>query len=201
MTVANFLFWSMTFEALPHLNESFLSFWDEYRLKGLPLKNRTSKFQDCQGQISQVLGFALSSLYVSNIFGDALKPKIESMAKKLVSVFNESMNSVSWMDDGTKKNASKKINTFWYTIGYPRELSNETAMNSYLSVFNFTDSFYENKKQVLATKYSDLDKLITPRETFALDTITNKAYYRGILHASFLAAGYIKGYYIEENAE
>ncbi|CAM1319034.1 Uncharacterised protein PB.6800, partial [Pycnogonum litorale] len=203
-TVANFLFWSMTFEALPHLNESFLSLWDEYRLKGLNLKNRTSKFQDCQGQISQVLGFALSSLYVSNIFSDALKSKIESMKTKLFSVFNESMYNVSWMDDGTKKNASKKIKDMRFFIGYVNEFANETAMNIYLSMFNFTDSFYENKKQVLASKYikyMDLEKPMTPRETVALHTTTLNAFYQEMSNAAFVSAGVIHGNYIAENAE
>ncbi len=69
--------------------------------------------------VTNVLGEALGQLYVSRHFPPEHKAKMQELVDDLLAAYGESIRSLDWMGEDTKKKALDKLATFNPKIGYP----------------------------------------------------------------------------------
>ncbi|CAM1330637.1 ECE2 (predicted) [Pycnogonum litorale] len=129
------------------------------------------------------------------------------MSKTMINVFNETLASLSWMDDKTRKNAFKKLNSFIYTMGYRSGILNKTVMTKFLASFKFTDNPYENRKQLLVSEFMEfadyLGKPIDRRIFRIYGSVAHKidAYYHPVLNTAIVTAGLVNAFYSLRNPQ
>ena len=104
---------------------------------------------------------AASSLYVRTYLTDSQRNLVKTMFDSVMDVFKDSLQQVSWMDEGTKEEALKKANEMTAMIGYYDELKNSTKMNALFQDLQIVpDQYFENtlaiRKFWVARKFQEV---------------------------------------------
>lgn len=86
-------------------------------LRGIP--QNSPRWKRGIGIVEGTLGFSLGKLYVEEYFPQANKIKMQALVKNLITEYNQSINSLDWMDAHTKLEAKKKLDTMMLKIAYP----------------------------------------------------------------------------------
>lgn len=71
--------------------------------------------------VQMFLSEELGELYVSRYFSPETKAEIEQMADMLIGVFKNRIRRLEWMEETTKQEAEKKLDSIEVLIGYPDE--------------------------------------------------------------------------------
>ena len=69
--------------------------------------------------VKTVLNDFCSQVYVENCFDKESKIEVENMVKQVLDVYRERIIKLDWMQDATKVEAVKKINSMTVKVGYP----------------------------------------------------------------------------------
>lgn len=89
------------------------------------------RWRECVAVTSYYMPIAVSALYVRQHFrGDSKTVAIE-MFKKIRKEFKSLLETVSWMDDGTRAAALCKLDKFSSHIGHPRELLDDQKLTEF----------------------------------------------------------------------
>ena len=67
------------------------------------------------------IGQLVSQLYVKDNFPPESKERVEQLVERLLVEMGNSIDTIDWMSDETKKHAREKLAGFGYKIGYPDE--------------------------------------------------------------------------------
>jgi putative endopeptidase len=67
------------------------------------------------------MGELLGKIYVSKYFPPEAKARMEGLVKNLLAAYEESIKSLDWMSEDTKKQALVKLSKFTTKIGYPNK--------------------------------------------------------------------------------
>ena len=60
-------------------------------------------------------------IYTERYFPEESKKDMEKMVSMLMDTFNERIQRLEWMEDATKREALKKLDSLTVLIGYPDE--------------------------------------------------------------------------------
>lgn len=71
--------------------------------------------------VQSLLSDELGQLYVAKYFPPESKAEIETMASQMIDAFKTRINRLGWMDETTKQEALKKLDSITVLIGYPDE--------------------------------------------------------------------------------
>ncbi len=74
------------------------------------------------------LGDAVGQLYVKDYFPASSKADIQAMVNNIKAAFDHRVANLSWMDDATKKEARRKIETMRVGVGYPESWRDYAAL-------------------------------------------------------------------------
>jgi len=74
------------------------------------------------------MGEALGQLYVERHFPPAAKDRMEAMIANLIEAYRQSITTLEWMTEPTRKEALEKLSKFSAKIGYPNEWRDYSAL-------------------------------------------------------------------------
>jgi putative endopeptidase len=113
-------------EALPGAIDAANFEFFKHTLNGTPQQRPRDK--RAIANVNDWLGDAMGQLYVKDYFPASSKSDIQTMVKNILAAFDKRVAGLTWMTDGTKAEARKKIGTMRVGIGYPETWRNYSAL-------------------------------------------------------------------------
>ncbi|KAL1469245.1 hypothetical protein MTO96_004955 [Rhipicephalus appendiculatus] len=86
------------------------------------------RWQRCVDEVNYGMPEVVGKLYVQSKFSREAKHEVQDLARRLMTVFNESLQTFKWMDETTRDAAETKLAQMATKIGYPDWLFNETYL-------------------------------------------------------------------------
>lgn len=147
--------------------------------------------------VMQILPDYLGKLYVKNYFSEDSKKDITDMCERFVSVYKEKIDNLTWMGEGTKKQAIKKLDTMKINVGYSDSWNTLYDDIDFISPDVENSAFLNccmlskvNKAESIKTQNDPIDKSKMPVpvytvNAFYLPTENSIVFPAGILQAPF----------------
>lgn len=115
--------------------------------------------------VQNYLSDELGKLYTDRYFPSESKAEIEKMVKMIIDTFKDRVNRLEWMEESTKKEALKKLDSITVLIGYPDEwILNKAKINS----AEEGGSYFKNVAASEAAKWKrqveELEQPVNPRK-------------------------------------
>ena len=115
--------------AAPYLSSGFVSTnFDFYgtTLSGTP--QNKERWKRGVAVVEAALGEAVGQIYVDRHFPAGHKARMETLVSNLIEAYRESISSLAWMGEDTKKEALKKLDAFRPKIGFPEKWIDYSAV-------------------------------------------------------------------------
>ena len=151
-------------------------------------------------QVQGSMGEALGKMYCERFFPASSKEKMAKLVKNLQTALGERIDAQKWMGEETKKNAHKKLSTFYVKIGYPDKWKDYSQLQ-----IDPSKSFYEN---VLACHQWAHDRHIeekagkpVDREEWFMTPQTVNAYYNPTTNEICFPAGILQYPFFDPKAD
>jgi putative endopeptidase len=114
-----YLRWKVADAAAPSLSSTFVS--EDFRFASTlsGTKEMLSRDKRCARAADNGLRDALGQAYVAQYFTPATKQRALDMVRNLEAVFHDRLQTLGWMSDTTKTQATAKLAAFTNKIGYP----------------------------------------------------------------------------------
>jgi len=77
----------------------------------------------CMNYINNGLGWLVSRFFIEGFFSAHDKQLSDQIIADLRHVYAEKFRTLTWMDDGTKKKATEKVEKMSQKVGYPTDVS------------------------------------------------------------------------------
>jgi putative endopeptidase len=123
----------------------------EFQSAVLGLKEQPPEWRRCTIAVDHYLGEALGQVYVAQVFPPESKARALKMVKDIESAMGRDIDSVSWMQPATRKEAHLKLAAVMEKIGYPDKWIDYSTLSvsrdSYLSNVERATTF-ELKRQL-----------------------------------------------------
>jgi putative endopeptidase len=147
------------------------------------------RWKRCVESTDALLGEALGKKYTDKYFPPEAKARMQELVRNLLAAMKDDINSISWMEEETKKKALEKLATFNPKIGYPDK------WKDYSSVTISRDSFLPNV--VAGAKFNVEDDRSTigkpvDRGRWGMTPPTSNAYYNPQLNEIVFPAGILQ---------
>ncbi len=170
-----YLKWKLLSDTAPYLSKSYVdeSFaFNDTVLRGIP-QNR-ARWKRGVEFVEQSMGEALGRLYVARHFPPENKARMEALVGNLLAAYRQSIATLDWMSDDTRKEAQAKLARFTPKIGYPK------GWRDYGALVVAKDDLVGNRMRAQAFEYRrNLAKLGQPidRDEWGMTPQTVNAYY------------------------
>lgn len=145
-----------------------------------------------------MLGDALGQLYVAKYFPPEAKKKADELVSNLLSVYDERIQQLDWMSEGTKKLALEKLHTIVRKIGYPDK------WKDYKGLSITRDNFFQNVVNAsLWMNNFQLNKIGQPvdRTEWGMTPPTVNAYYNPSMNEIVFPAGILQPPFFNAQAD
>uniref|UniRef100_A0A224Y3M3 Gluzincin n=1 Tax=Rhipicephalus zambeziensis TaxID=60191 RepID=A0A224Y3M3_9ACAR len=86
------------------------------------------RWERCINSVKATMPSVIGHLYVKNKFSEEAKQEVEDLARRLMSVFNETLQTIKWMDNATRDIAEEKLRKMEARIGYSDKIVNMTYL-------------------------------------------------------------------------
>lgn len=93
--------------------------FDQRVLRGVP--ENQPRWKRGVTVVDRLMGFALGHLYVDRYFPPANKAHAEALIANLMAAYAESLSTLDWMGDDTRREALAKLRAIGPKIGYPEK--------------------------------------------------------------------------------
>jgi predicted metalloendopeptidase len=93
--------------------------FNQHTLRGVP--ENQPRWKRGVTVVDTLMGFALGHLYVDRYFPPASKAHAEALIANLMAVYTESLATLDWMGDDTRREALAKLKAIRPKIGYPEK--------------------------------------------------------------------------------
>ncbi|XP_069802980.1 endothelin-converting enzyme 1 isoform X1 [Dendropsophus ebraccatus] len=108
-------------------------------------KTCTPRWKFCIADTDNNLGFALGAMFVKSTFANSSKIRAVQMIKGIRKAFEESLETLSWMDEETRKAAKEKAEAIYDMIGYPNFIMDPKELDKVFNDYEVTsDLYFEN---------------------------------------------------------
>ena len=135
------------------------------------------------------IGHLVSQLYVAENFPPEAKDRMEHLVENLLEAMQDSIESLTWMSEETKRRALEKLSGFGYKIGYPDE------WRDYTGLVIDADSWFDNRRASARFEFTRqmnmLGKLVDPHEWSMAPHVVN-AYYHPLRNEIVFPAGILQ---------
>ncbi|MCP1414183.1 M13-type metalloendopeptidase [Paenarthrobacter sp. A20] len=115
--------------AAPYLSSEFVDTnFDFYgtKLSGTP--QNKERWKRGVAVVEAALGEAVGQIYVERHFPAGHKARMETLVANLIEAYRESISSLDWMGEETKKEALRKLEAFRPKIGFPEKWIDYSAV-------------------------------------------------------------------------
>ncbi len=183
----DWLAWQVVHAHAPYLSAAFVEEnFDFYgrTLSGVP--EMRERWKRGVSLVEEALGEAVGQLYVERHFPPRSKERMVELVDNLIEAFRQSLSSVPWMGDDTRREALAKLGQFTPKIGYPERWRDYGALEV------SADDLLGNVRRAVAFEIDrNLAKLGGPvdRDEWFMTPQTVNAYYNpGLNEIVFPAA-------------
>ena len=114
-----YLRWQLVRSAAPALGAEWRDQTFAFQSALLGQKQQPPDWRRCATNTDQYLGEALGKVYVSQVFPPASKARAQKMVKDIEAAMGRDIDTVSWMQPATKREAHLKLAAVVDKIGYP----------------------------------------------------------------------------------
>lgn len=115
--------------AAPYLSSEFVDTNFEFygtTLSGTP--QNKERWKRGVAVVEAALGEAVGQIYVERHFPPGHKARMETLVANLIEAYRDSISSLAWMGEETKKEALKKLEAFRPKIGFPEKWIDYSAV-------------------------------------------------------------------------
>lgn len=112
--------WQVLSAYAPFLSQRFVDAdfaFNNVTLRGIPTNQ--PRWKRGIGRVEEAMSEALGQLYVEKYFPPEYKVRMQNLVSNLVVAYKQSIETLSWMSEETKKEALAKLAKFTPKIGYP----------------------------------------------------------------------------------
>jgi putative endopeptidase len=193
-----YLRWKIVDAAAPSLSSSFVN--EDFRfgstLSGA--KEQLPRERRCARATDAGLRDALGQAYVAQYFTPTAKQRALDMVRNLESVFHDRLQTLGWMSDTTKVQATGKLAAFTNKIGYPDK------WRDYSTLTIKPGPFLDN--QIAVRQYErrrELSRIGQPvdRAEWGMTPPTVNAYYNPSMNEIVFPAGIMQPPFFDPNAD
>ncbi|KAK9391953.1 endothelin-converting enzyme 1 [Crotalus adamanteus] len=125
--------------AVPGSGEKFLEVMYGSKKTCLP------RWKYCISDTDNSLGFVLGAMFVKATFAEDSRAVAEEMILEIKRALEESLASLVWMDDETKRSAREKADAIYDMIGYPKFILDPKELDKVFHEYDpVPDLYYEN---------------------------------------------------------
>jgi endothelin-converting enzyme/putative endopeptidase len=197
-TWKTYLAWHVINFAAPNLSDKFaaqdFAFYGKFLHGQQEMKPRWKR---CVEADDQLLGEALGRRYVERYFPPEAKARMVEMVKNLLSSMGDTIQSLEWMGEETKKHALEKLATFNPKVGYPDKWIDYSSVDIKPSSHwqNIVGGFTFDTADEVAHIGKPLD-----RGRWGMTPPTSNAYYNPLLNEVVFPAGILQPPAFDVNA-
>jgi putative endopeptidase len=193
-----YLRWKVVTAAAPNLSSAFVN--EDFRfgstLSGA--KEMLARDKRCARAADTGLRDALGQAYVAQYFTPAAKQRALEMVRNIEAVFSDRLQTLGWMSDTTRTQASGKLATFVNKIGYPdkwRDYSTLTIKPGHFLNNQVAVREYE-RRRTLARIGKPVD-----RAEWGMTPPTVNAYYNPLMNEIVFPAGIMQPPFFDAKAD
>ena len=194
-----YLKWQALSSAAPYLNKAIVD--ENFAFTGKTLNGIQEirpRWKRGVEVTELALGEALGKVYVAKHFPPENKARMEALVANLRKGYEQSINSLAWMSDETKKKAQEKLAKFSVKIGYPNEWRDYSALEVQAG------DLAGNLQRATAFEYqrnlAKLGKPVDRREWFMTPQTVN-AYYNPEMNEIVFPAAILQPPFFDVNAD
>jgi putative endopeptidase len=191
--------WLVIHEAASYLSKDLVNEnFDFYgkTLSGAPVQK--ARWQRVHNVVNGTIGDIISEAYVQKFFPQSSKDKLLVLIDNLIAAYRERIDSRTWMDAATKKQAHRKLDLLIKKIGFPDK------WKDYSKLQITTNSYWENicKATNFAVK-ENLAELKKPvdRYKWLMTPVMVNAYYNPTTNEITFPAAILQPPFYDPNAE
>ncbi|XP_055471109.1 membrane metallo-endopeptidase-like 1 isoform X2 [Psammomys obesus] len=162
-TIQNYLVWRLVLDRISSLSQRFKEARVNYRKALYGTTVEEVRWRECVSYVNSNMESAVGSLYIKQAFSKNSKIMVRELIDKVRSVFVDTLDELSWMDETSKRKAQEKAMNIREQIGYPDyilEEHNRRLDEEYSGLTFSEDLYFENGLQNLkASAQRSLKKL------------------------------------------
>uniref|UniRef100_A0A8B9UGZ3 Endothelin-converting enzyme 1 n=1 Tax=Anas zonorhyncha TaxID=75864 RepID=A0A8B9UGZ3_9AVES len=193
----NYMIWNLVRKTSPFLDQRFQDAEEKF-MEAMYGTKKTClpRWKFCISDTDNNLGFALGAMFVKATFAEDSKQVAEEMIAEIKTAFEESLETLQWMDEETRKSAKEKADAIYNMIGYPKFIMDpkelDKVFNDYEAV---SDLYFENVMQFYNfSARVTADQLRKPpnRDQWSMTPPTVNAYYSPTKNEIVFPAGILQ---------
>ncbi|XP_053308030.1 endothelin-converting enzyme 1 isoform X1 [Spea bombifrons] len=142
----NYMIWNLVRKASSFLDQRFQDAEEKFMevMYGTK-KTCIPRWKFCVSDTDNNMGFALGAMFVKSTFDENSKGRALQMIREIKTAFEESLSSLSWMDEETRKAAKEKAEAIYDMIGYPGFIVDPKELDKVFNDYEVTsDLYFEN---------------------------------------------------------
>ncbi|XP_076620842.1 M13 family metallopeptidase neprilysin 5 [Colletes latitarsis] len=139
-----YIWWVVVDIVVPHVSDSLRKIWLDHVNKVTYVELGESKSLRCASTVNELMGMAVSWLFVDPSFHEDKGKKVFEMLNDIKEAFASLVSHTDWMDKQTKTATLEKNRKMESQIGFPKWLFDEDALNYYYEGIDLTEAEYLN---------------------------------------------------------
>ncbi|KAL2723788.1 endothelin-converting enzyme isoform X3, partial [Vespula maculifrons] len=145
-----YIWWVVVDIVVPHSSEKLRQTWSNYLHSLMNVETVTSQSLYCAEAVNQLMGMAVSWLFVDKSFHEEKAPKVREMLEDIRAAFASLVRKTDWMDKKTKKVTLEKNDKMSLEIGHPEWLFQEGELDEYYEDIDLSETKYlDNMLQIV----------------------------------------------------
>ncbi|XP_053853707.1 endothelin-converting enzyme 1 isoform X1 [Vidua macroura] len=193
----NYMIWNLVRKTSPLLDQRFQDAEEKFMevMYGTK-KSCLPRWKFCISDTDNNLGFALGAMFVKATFAEDSKQVAEEMIAEIKTAFEESLETLQWMDEETRKSAKEKADAIYNMIGYPKFIMDPKELDKVFNDYEAVpDLYFENVMQFYNfSARVTADQLRKPpnRDQWSMTPPTVNAYYSPTKNEIVFPAGILQ---------
>uniref|UniRef100_A0A8V0ZHS1 Endothelin-converting enzyme 1 n=1 Tax=Gallus gallus TaxID=9031 RepID=A0A8V0ZHS1_CHICK len=193
----NYMIWNLVRKTSPFLDQRFQDAEEKFMevMYGTK-KTCLPRWKFCISDTDNNLGFALGAMFVKATFAEDSKQVAEEMIAEIKTAFEESLETLQWMDEETRKSAKEKADAIYNMIGYPKFILDSKELDKVFNDYDaVSDLYFENVMQFYNfSARVTADQLRKPpnRDQWSMTPPTVNAYYSPTKNEIVFPAGILQ---------
>ncbi|XP_043848009.1 endothelin-converting enzyme 1 isoform X1 [Dromiciops gliroides] len=193
----NYMIWNLVKKTSSFLDQRFQDAEEKFMevMYGTK-KTCLPRWKFCVSDTDNNLGFALGAMFVKATFAEDSKNIASEMILEIKRAFEESLTTLQWMDEDTRKSAKEKADAIYNMIGYPNFIMDPKELDKVFNDYNAVpDLYFEN-----AMRFFNFSSRVTAdqlrkapnRDQWSMTPPTVNAYYSPTKNEIVFPAGILQ---------